>query len=450
MKNFTITLLFIFISFSSQSQLTDWTALNLNAPLQHYTRSISVVDANIIWGLIRENDNSVVEQFFKTTDGGQTFETGTLPFSVDNGVAFHIHALDENIAFTATSTGSGGIVEGVHRTIDGGQNWELILDNQANNMYSTWVYFFDNQNGVVRCNESDPFTSVFYYTEDGGDTWTKSISEFEINSSWSTGGNAGFDAVGDTIWSSTVNDVIFKSTDKGKTWEAYNTGLNSSNVTDIAFKDNLNGLAIAPINIDPFVDNILIQTSDGGETWTEIVLQFPAIISQGKTIEYIPGTAGSYIISNGNTGSTPNFFGYTLDNGVNWTYAQAPFSLYCTDFLSPTLGFGGTDISSGGLLKYNDILFGESTAIEVVSDTKVNIFPNPTQDKIFIELEDELQGNLTLRIVNTLGQTVLQQYISKIQNKEKWEIDMSEIPTGSYHLMISNEKQLVVKSIIKI
>ena len=318
MKNFTITLFFIFISFSSQSQLTNWTALNLNAPLQHYTRSISVVDSNIIWGLIFENNFFIGEQFFKTTDGGQTFETGILPFSVDNGSAYSIHALDENIAFTATSTSSGGIVEGVHRTIDGGQNWELILDNQANNMFSTWVYFFDTQNGVVQCTEEDPLTSVFYYTEDGGDTWTKSISEFEINSIFTRGGNDGFDAVGDTIWSSNVNDVIYKSTDKGETWEAYNTGLNSSNVTDIAFKDNLNGLAVAPINTNPFVDNILIQTSDGGETWTEIVLQFPNIISQGNTIEYIPGTAGSYIIANGDAGFTPNSFGYTLDNGVTW------------------------------------------------------------------------------------------------------------------------------------
>ena len=113
------------------------------------------------------------------------------------------------------------------------------------------------------------------------------------------------------------------------------------------------------------------------------------------------------------------------------------------------MGFGGTDIISGGLLKYNDILFGESTAVEVVSDTKVNIFPNPTQDKIFIELEDELQGNLTLRIMNTLGQIVLQQNISKNQDKEKWEINMSEIPTGSYQLMISNGESLITKSVVK-
>lgn len=454
MKHFTLSILFSLFTFCLHSQFieTDWMSLNLNEPEGKYVRSTSVVNENVIWGLILEQDPSypiaVGNQFFRTLDGGQTFEIDTLPFSSDGIFTNIIQAIDENIAFVNSIPGGAPFIEGIYMTPDGGQNWELIYDADALQIQPIIFHFFNDSEGtfIGVAQEGNSLVTVSYYTQDGGNSWTPFSGTLNSFGLYATGGNNIQEVVGDTIWIS--SDLILRSTDKGQTWEEFDTGVQNFLFADIAFKDALNGLAISPGNFGTS-ENVLIQTNDGGETWSEIDFSTTLGVMQLSTIEYIPGTEGSYIISNGDLDFDASFFAFTNDDGATWEIGLADYKLYCTDFLSASIGFGGSDISTGGLLKFNDEIFDEMTSLELLADDELNIFPNPTQDFLNIELDNEMHGNLTLRIVNTLGQTVLQQYISKNQNEERWEINLSKLPIGNYQLMVSNRESLIVKSITK-
>ena len=421
---------------------SNWTALNLTSPLGWYARSTSAVNENVVWGLLSTATES--DQYFWTSDGGQSFTTGSLPFMATDAVAYDIFAIDDNVAFVTSSTNSGGHVEGLHRTKDGGQNWELVYDNAINNSFLGSVYFFDENNGFLRGGSNG--NAVFFTTDDGGDTWLKSTDEFDYSSYWTRSGNDACDAYGDTIWCANVPNVIYRSTTKGRTWEAFSHGLSGRNVMDVAFKDANNGLAVSAVESDGMTaDNNLVRTTNGGETWTQISI--PNFFNfRAHHIEYIPGTDGAYLVTNGDSGNVQ--FMYTTDNGNTWTFKQAPSNLYAVDFLSPTLGFGSTTTLGGGLLKYNDNLFGTSS-LDVIGSHELMIYPNPVENQISIQLGQALQGDITIRLVNIVGQIVLERNHFKNQKEEIIDLNVTRLFKGPYQLMVSNKDKTIAKSVVK-
>lgn len=455
MKYFTLSILFSLFTFSLFAQFVDvdWTALDLNEPTERYIRSTSVVSEEIIWGLFykEDNPNNTSDHFFRTTDGGQTFEIDSLPFSIDDAYT-SIDAIDENIAFINAISVSTPFLEGIYKTLDGGQNWELIYDAETLEIQPFFTHFFNSSEGtfIGAIREGSNFDLTSYYTQDGGILWTPSSEQISLNTYALFGGNATKEVINDTIW--IVGSRILRSTDKGQSWEEFETGIQGIVLSDIAFKDGMNGLAVAPTNTSMDLKNVLVQTNDGGETWTEIDFPISNNLVQVNTIEYIPGTAGSYIISNGDFPNSPDasLFAFTNDNGTTWQVGIAPYRLYCTDFLSSEIGFGGSDISTGGLLKFNDNIFDEITSLKLIKNEQIKLFPNPAKNLINIQLENEMEGNLTLNIINNLGQVILQSKTVSSVNHSNIELDISNIPTGNYRVMISNSEYLVVKNITKI
>ena len=78
---------------------------------------------------------------------------------------------------------------------------------------------------------------------------------------------------------------------------------------------------------------------------------------------------------------------------------------------------------------------------EVAStDSKINVYPNPANDKLTIYFSDATT-NHQFEITNILGQTILR--------LESNELDTSKIPEGIYFLRIDENKSLTKKIIIK-
>ncbi|MEM6967146.1 MAG: hypothetical protein AAF573_20455, partial [Bacteroidota bacterium] len=257
MKHFTLCSSFLFFTLSLFSQIveTDWTSLNLNEPVGKYVHATSVVNENVIWGLpMTQNGNFITgDQFFRTLDGGQTFEIDTLPFSLTDIFSNNIQALDENIAIIASSSLSTPFREGIYKTIDGGQTWELLYDAEAFEVQPLEIHFFNNADGIFigAVQEGNTFVAVLYYTQDGGDSWTLSSGQISTSYLFAFGGNNIKEVVGDTIW--IASDRILRSTDKGQTWEEFDIGIQDGVASDVAFKDATNGLTVVPTNtnLDP-------------------------------------------------------------------------------------------------------------------------------------------------------------------------------------------------------
>jgi Secretion system C-terminal sorting domain len=73
---------------------------------------------------------------------------------------------------------------------------------------------------------------------------------------------------------------------------------------------------------------------------------------------------------------------------------------------------------------------------EVLSDAnKMEIYPNPTQNFVTLDFDLEKSTDVLVRIVNINGQTVLDKQFG-ITKKERTELNVSHLPSGSYMMQI--------------
>ncbi|KOY86678.1 hypothetical protein AD998_11455 [bacterium 336/3] len=84
-------------------------------------------------------------------------------------------------------------------------------------------------------------------------------------------------------------------------------------------------------------------------------------------------------------------------------------------------------------------------ALEDVSE-QLGLFPNPTTDKLQVNLPKEFYGNNVLELTDVSGRKV---YQKTIQDGLKQSIDLNNLPKGIYILEIRNEKYKAIKKVIK-
>lgn len=77
-----------------------------------------------------------------------------------------------------------------------------------------------------------------------------------------------------------------------------------------------------------------------------------------------------------------------------------------------------------------------------------NVYPNPTQDQLSVQVELAQTSDITLVVYNAMGQE-LQQIQRKDMNKEQIELDVSSYGAGLYMIVLKTGKQVTTKKIIK-
>lgn len=88
---------------------------------------------------------------------------------------------------------------------------------------------------------------------------------------------------------------------------------------------------------------------------------------------------------------------------------------------------------------YNNIFTDiNSTDIESL----LNVYPNPTND--YIHIVSDMVDLKSIRITNIVGQVVLN--ATEINNPKAVKIDVSNLPSGTYHMNIETEKGNVIKT----
>jgi photosystem II stability/assembly factor-like uncharacterized protein len=420
-----------------------WTPLGsgVEAPNQ-IIFSLSVADADVVWA-ISSAFPELNDQLVRTTDGGQTWTA--VPFDIDSSLyAISLHAMDSVNAWLTTADELNPISGKVYQTTDGGQTWEEQTDAFTGfNETPAGIHFWNESEGVAfgaTCERDHEDQIAIYYTENGGDSWTAvsgdAMPEQLPNESMClAGGNGYFDVVGDNVWFSTYQGRVFKSADRGKTWEAHVVVPETGRLTCLAFKDETNGIA------GLFPDGAT-RTTDGGETWTPLSL--PEFSPVGQ-IEYIPGSDGSYLIGNGFIAPSPDLL-LTLDNGESWEVISTNTDLDCFEFLSPTVGFGGgvvTGPDSGGIYKWEGDLL--TNILEPEAYTRMSVFPNPAVSTVQVSLPDWPAEGLFVRLVNAQGQSVQERWV-----KEQDEINVASLRPGLYSLMATADGQTYVGQFIKL
>jgi len=196
----------------------------------------------------------------KSVDGGQTWQTQTIPFQPGSFV-FGIQCIDSSNYYAcggdfATYTGA------ILKTSNGGQTWTKVA--VPNTIFLDKLAVKGSDIIAVGTNLTPSDGSINKSTN-GGTAWsTVNTSSSIITNIWtSTSMKAVAVGLGGQIW---------KTTDGGNNWTSHS--FNGMDLYGIQFKDSLNGFACG----GDVSASIVLSTIDGGNTWTQVPYAFNATL----------------------------------------------------------------------------------------------------------------------------------------------------------------------------
>ena len=277
------------------------------------------LDEQTFWFLIPDLNQEKASVLYRTSDGGQTWESFETPL----GTAL-LQFLDAETGFAMSDLGvaAGSQAVAILKTTDGGATWEVIFAHQGGieqdlpfngQKYGmtfsdpshawiggnipmqgyiyfygsqdggrTWAYkdipslpdayreFFTGVNAPIFFSETEgilpvdlygsSYSRIFYRTTDGGLTWTPGERVISLGL-YST---VSFDTI--FLW--TGSPKFYVSHDSGQTWQTIDTNVDiSTMLVGMQFTDENTGWALASPDGN---ETSLYKTTDGGATWSVV------------------------------------------------------------------------------------------------------------------------------------------------------------------------------------
>lgn len=434
-------LIFTFLNcISLKSQVWEPQATGV-LPSNYNVSDISIVSDEVIWAVAIDYSqaNSPVPEthiikLLRTVDGGITWDTTDIEEAMGR-VSWDIHAFGDSIACITTQNLQSASGRGVFRTTDGGENWTEVLPGNAGGV---WLHFFDEQEGI--CINS----SNMARTMDGGMSWEyihgDSIPDFQNGEfnlfQFSSTAFATFE---DFLWFGTNKGRVYRTEDRGQSWEVFDTGLGDSGFRSIAFTDDLNGLAIFKASS---TISHLLKTTNGGMSWVNLGDTDFDEVSAIPCSEVFMGT----------TVPLQRLTSISISHGESWTVLDDSTYVSAPVFLSPKLGWAAKRLLNPGSLLHK-WSYDELEDCPLINDTKdlltkaekVQVFPNPFSNHVNIRT-DEL-GIEEVRVLDSSAR-LLNTFTT--QNRpSSATLELSHLSAGLYFLEIRTSEGFITKKIVK-
>ncbi len=353
MKKFFTLIAFVAISFSSMAQwlpqASGFAAASRGIKYMH------AVSDQIVWATAYDGSGAaaVVQEFTKTVNGGDTWTPGFIngTTGMEPGMVF---AIDANTAYVPMYRMSGSIPQGIYVTTNGGTTWARQTTATFSNAASfpNIVHFFDANNGWC---QGDPISGDFemYTTTDGGTTWTLvPAANIPAPVSGEFGVVGYYSAVGDNVWFGTNKGRVYRSADKGVTWDVSTTSLPVT-YNDVEFASATHGISM---DKGASSTGAMSETFDGGITWTDVLVTGTVLTND---YAYVPGTPNTWVC----TGAAEGFTGiaYSYDGAHTWSFFPDTegTQFLATDWINSSTGWVGAFNESntvGGMFKFNGSL----------------------------------------------------------------------------------------------
>ncbi len=305
------------------------------------TRYIDAVDDNVAYSVPSKSPG-----IGKTTNGGATWTYLPLPDDYKNYGVSMVYAISRDTLFIPIFGNAGGNTY-ILKSTDGGKTWTQVLQGaQPGTSFFNVIHFFDSKHGIV---QGDPVNGDFeiYVTSDGGDTWTRIDGANIPDALDGEYGTVGY-YYGDSanIWFFTTKGRVFRSMDKGQTWDVKELVTPASfgdpennDLASIAGAVRGDGVGILAetyieyTSTDTNYHYYYYKTSDFGANWTQFTPNGTVGVEQ---IRIIPTTP--YFISVGS--------GIHLSSdGENWLDLAPYYNLFyisSIDMGAPEYGYLGS------------------------------------------------------------------------------------------------------------
>ncbi|MCK8479467.1 WD40/YVTN/BNR-like repeat-containing protein [Psychroserpens algicola] len=218
---------------------------------------------------------------------------------------------------------------------------KIVYEEHHPKAFYDAMEFWNDDEGIAIGDPTADCISIII-TRDGGETWTKLLCEdlpkIKEGEAAFAASDSNIAIVGTHTWIATGGKVsrILYSSDKGKTWEIYDTpivqGLETTGMYSIDFYDRLNGFGIGGDYTRPADSSAnKIRTHDGGKTWQLVAInQSPGYRS---CVQYVPNGEGKALVAIGFNG-----IDYSSDAGNSWTHLSDE-GFYTIRFLNDSVAY---------------------------------------------------------------------------------------------------------------
>jgi len=223
------------------------------------------------------------------------------------------------------------------------KNGILVYKEEHEKVFYDSVEFWNENEGIAIGDPTDECMSVII-TRDRGASWSKLscgiVPKAKDGEAAFAASDTNIKIVGNHTWIATGGKVsrIFYSSDKGKTWEVFDTpiiqGVETTGIYSIDFYDALNGFGIGGDYTKPKANELnKIKTIDGGKSWS--------IVAKGKApgyrscVQYVPNSGAKGLVAVGFKG-----IDYSNDSGNNWKHLSDE-GFYTLRFLNDSTAYAG-------------------------------------------------------------------------------------------------------------
>lgn len=278
------------------------------------------------------DDGAVVPSYFKTKN------SGAIDF-LDKKPAFRSLA-NTTDAFFVLSIASPALLYKIDKNLE---EINLVYIEQAEEVFYDAMTFWNDQEGIAMGDPVDGCLSIII-TRDGGATWQKktcaTLPKTEAGEAAFAASDTNIKIIDDQAWIITggLKSRILHSSDKGETWELFETPIIQGSETtggySMDFYDDKNGIVYGGDYTKPEVTtNNIVLTNDGGKTWNPTT----ANANQGykSCVQYVPNSNGNELVALGFTGIS-----YSQDGGDHWEEISKE-SLLSFRFLNDSIAYAG-------------------------------------------------------------------------------------------------------------
>jgi len=380
------------------------------------------INANDGWVFRTEN-----YQLLRTRDGGKTW-TELYPMT---GMR-HIFMTDTLVGYMIVQENTLKLF----KTNDGGNNWQLLnlqFDYESALLYNPIkpILFINKNVGFVAN------VNTYMKTTDGGETWIEMDLPYNSDDGYKLVNNITF--INDSVGWIAANTAgrwgrLFYTTNQGEIWTLLSQELPVTSELDALNKDTIlitgyqfgffSYYGLASITKDNF----------NSYSWYEN--------------DVIPWRKGIFI-----NDTTVLFYGLNDQNvGKIWTKGIDETELIEDTLFHGTMSFTSAFRTQGVVFFHRGQTIAkrvDTTYVSIPSETltreKLNIYPNPSSNKLNIKLPHEVT-NYKIAITNLTGQIFL---LDNIEQTDK-QIDISRLTSGVYLITVIADNKRFCEKFIKL
>lgn len=407
-----------------------WTIEEISPGFSIYnTQDVIMLDERVMVGAVAGQDPESLDfELYQSSDLGDSWEMAHELSGAQSLYLRNFEFVNNNLGFASCSAVPGyyadpeGGYQYILKTTDGGTTWEMnhAIVSAHSFEYVSDIRFFDENNGIIggsfdKDGEWFETNALVLITSNGGTTW-ESVDLPIPDGSLRT--LEALDVAGDnTVYAVLQDDwetdntekqfYIYKSTDKGATWEEISAGLfpelmletdGDLFVTDCDFVSEETGWMTFR---ESKTQSYIYKTVNGGIDWE--VIDHP--IKESAGMEDVDFNAVLFLnesegfVAGGNFCNDLGCFRghsliYTNDGGENWDIIKYdtgnPDAFMGLDFdFDEGVGFvvgGGIALDNGGIFRFSNASLGVEDELPMANFA---VYPNPsTNGQITVRSEE--------------------------------------------------------------